>query len=71
MQAPTSGVPDQTPVIAPQAAPVAPAPQFQPTAAVTVGGFAYPAVFLLPILIAVACGWLGRALTRDLQPAAV
>jgi hypothetical protein len=68
---PDTSVPATTPVIAPQAAPVAPAQQFQPTAAITVGGFAYPAVFLLPILLAVAGGWLARALTRDLQPAAI
>lgn len=29
-------------------------------------GFRYPAVFLLPLLLAVAAGWIGRALTRDL-----
>jgi hypothetical protein len=70
-QVPTSSVPQTTPVIAPQAPPEPTVQQFQPQAAVTVGGFAYPGVFLLPILIAVACGWLGRALTRDLQPAAI
>jgi hypothetical protein len=70
-QVPSSSVPQTTPVIAPQSPPVPVAQQFQPQAAVTVGGFAYPGVFLLPILIAGACGWLGRALTRDLQPAAV
>jgi hypothetical protein len=58
------------PVVAPQAPPVAPAQQIVPQAAITVGGFRYPAVFLLPILFALVCGWLGRALTRDLQPAA-
>ena len=68
---PETSVPATTPVIAPQAAPVAPTQQFQPTAAVTIGGFRYPGVFLLPILLAVAGGWLARALTRDLQPAAV
>jgi hypothetical protein len=57
-----------TPVVAPQTPPVAPV-QLQPQAAITVGGFAYPGVFLLPILLAVAGGWLARALTRDLQPA--
>jgi hypothetical protein len=68
---PSSSVPATTPQIAPQAPPVPTVQQFQPQAAVTVGGFAYPAVFLLPILFAVGCGWLGRALTRDLQPAVV
>lgn len=70
-QTPSTSVPASTPVIAPQAAPTAPAQQFVPQAAVTLGGFRYPAVFLLPILFAVICGWLGRALTRDLQPAAI
>jgi hypothetical protein len=56
-------------VVAPQASPVAPAPQLQPAAAVTVGGYAYPGVFLLPILLAIAGGWLARSLTRDLTPA--
>jgi hypothetical protein len=70
-QLPSSSVPETAPVIAPQTSPVPVAQQFQPQAAVTVGGFAYPGVFLLPILIAVACGWLGRALTRDLKPLAV
>lgn len=69
-QPPTVSVPETTPVIAPQAPPVAPTQQLVPQAAVTVGGFRYPAVFLLPILFAVICGWLGRALTRDLQPVA-
>lgn len=70
-QTPTSSVPATTPVSAPQAPAVAPVQRFQPRAAITVGGFRYPAVFLLPILLAVICGWLGRALTRDLQPVAV
>ncbi len=70
VQVPTSLSP-AVPVVAPQAPPAAPAQQFQPTAAISIGGFAYPGVFLLPILLAVAGGWLARALTRDLQPAAV
>jgi hypothetical protein len=67
-QLPTTTTP-QAPVVAPQASPVAPAPQLQPAAAVTVGGYAYPGVFLLPILLAIAGGWLARSLTRDLTPA--
>jgi hypothetical protein len=67
-QLPNTGGPT-VPQVAPQSPPVAPTQQFQPTAAVTVGGFAYPGVFLLPILLAIVCGWLARALTRDLQPA--
>jgi hypothetical protein len=58
--------PAVTPQVAPQTPPVAPI-QAQPVAA-TVGGFRYPAVFLLPILLAVACGWISRAMTRDLSP---
>lgn len=51
----------------------APAPQAAPAQAVPVAagtfldtGFRYPAVFLLPLAFALAVGWLGRALTRDL-----
>jgi hypothetical protein len=55
-------------------APVAPevaAPQIGsvPVASVLAGPFAYPAVFLLPLLFAVGVGWAGRAFTRDLLPA--
>lgn len=54
----------------PLSAPVTPevaAPTAQvPVAAVLAGPFAYPAVFLLPLLVAGATGWTGRALTRDL-----
>jgi hypothetical protein len=55
-------------------APVAPevaAPQISgvPVASVLAGPFAYPAVFLLPLLFAVGVGWAGRAFTRDLVPA--
>ena len=56
-------VPDAAPAPVVQAA-----PQLQPQAAVSVGGYSYPGVFLLPILLAVAGGWVGRALTRDLTP---
>ncbi len=37
-----------------------------PVASAVQAGFRYPGVFLLPLLLAVAAGWLGRALTRDL-----
>lgn len=37
-----------------------------PVASVLPTGFRYPAVFLLPLVLAVGAGWLGRALTRDL-----
>jgi hypothetical protein len=67
-QLPTTTTP-QAPVVAPQASPVAPAQQFQPQAAVAQTGYAYPGVFLLPILLAIAGGWLARSLTRDLTPA--
>ena len=57
-------------VSAPVNQPVA-TPQLQPQAfAVPGGGFAYPAVFLLPLALAGVAGWLGRALTRDLTPPA-
>lgn len=56
---------------APQRAMPAPAPQAAlqqvlPVASFVDAGFRYPAVFLLPLLFAVAVGWLARALTRDL-----
>ena len=58
----------------PQAAPApATAPvqqQVVPVASVVSAGFRYPAVFLLPLLVAIALGWLGRALTRDLAATA-
>lgn len=47
------------------AAPQAPAPALTPVSLVS-GGFRYPAVFLVPLLLAGVAGWLGRALTRDL-----
>ena len=55
---------------APQPAPVAAAPEQQvvPVASVVDTTFRYPAVFLLPLAVAVLAGWLGRALTRDLAP---
>jgi hypothetical protein len=49
---------------APQSAPAQ--QQVVPVASFVSSGFRYPAVFLLPLLLAVAAGWLGRALTRDL-----
>jgi hypothetical protein len=67
-QLPAAVTPD-APAVAPQAPPVAPVQQVQAVA--SVGGFAYPGVFLLPILLAIVAGWLARALTRDLSPAAV
>jgi hypothetical protein len=58
------------PAPAPQAAPApvaAPEQQVVPVAQSFVEqGFRYPAVFLLPLLLAVAAGWIGKALTRDL-----
>lgn len=39
-----------------------------PVAAVFPTEFKYPAVFLLPLLLLGAAGWVGRALTRDLTP---
>jgi hypothetical protein len=56
------------PVAAPQAAPIAPQ-QIQPQAFVGTGRFAYPSVFLLPLALIAAAGWLARALTRDLVTA--
>ncbi len=53
------------PVAAPQAAPVAPQ-QIQPQAFIGTGRFAYPGVFLLPLILIGAAGWLGRAMTRNL-----
>jgi hypothetical protein len=55
------------PAVASGPAPVAaPSQQVVPVASVVQGGFRYPGVFLLPLLLAVGAGWLGRALTRDL-----
>ncbi len=50
-------------------APVAAAPvsQVVPVAqSVVQQGFRYPGVFLLPLVLALGAGWIGRALTRDL-----
>lgn len=50
-------------------APVAAAPvqqQVVPVASFVPSGFRYPAVFLLPLLLALGAAWLGRALTQDL-----
>jgi hypothetical protein len=69
---PALEVPVSLPEPAAQAPAVAaPAPQAAPAQAVPVAslldaGFRYPAVFLLPLLLALVFGWLGRALTRDL-----
>lgn len=67
---PLSVGPIDVPVTAPEPAP-APAPQAAPAqvvpvAAVVDASFRYPGVFLLPLLLAVVVGWLGRAMTRDL-----
>lgn len=51
----------------PAAAPVLAAPALVNTA-FSPGGYAYPIVFLLPLLLALAGGLLARALTRDLTP---
>lgn len=58
------------PVTAPEEPAAAPLPQAAPVQAVPAafvdGTFRYPAVFLLPLALAIAGGWLGSALTRDL-----
>lgn len=60
-------LPAAQPDVAPQAPPVAPAQQVTPQAFVGGGGgFAYPGVFLVPLLLAASGGWLARSLTRDL-----
>ena len=46
---------------------VAPVAQAQPVVFVVGGRFAYPAMFLLPLGVAAAIAWAGRAFTRDLQ----
>ena len=63
----------EAPLVPQPAAQAAPAPatapvqqQVVPVASVVPTDFRYPGVFLLPLLVAVALGWLGRALTRDL-----
>src|SRR4051794_40324353 len=55
------------PDVAPQAAPVAPAQRQLTPQAFVGGGFRYPGVFLLPLLLVAAAGWLAHALTRDLN----
>lgn len=58
-----------SPVTAPEQAPqTAPLP-VSPVATVLTGSYAYPGVFLLPVLLAAVAGWLGRVLTRDLVAA--
>ena len=61
----------QAPLLPEPAAQAAPAPvaapaQVVPVASFVQSGFRYPAVFLLPLLLAVGAAWIGRALTRDL-----
>ena len=64
------------PLPAPEVAPAPSAPdpvvttQTTPIVAVVGGGFAYPVIFLLPLLVAFAVAWTGRAFTRDLAEAA-
>lgn len=55
--------------VAPDTAPPATTQQIVPVAAVLGGSYAYPGVFLLPLILVAAMGWLGRALTRDLATA--
>jgi hypothetical protein len=43
-----------------------PAMTTQPVVSVVGGRYAYPVVLLLPLLVAAAIAWAGRALTRDL-----
>ena len=63
----------ETPVVPAPDAQAAPAPmtapaaqQAVPVASFVPSGFRYPAVFLLPLLLAAAAAWVGRALTQDL-----
>ena len=39
-----------------------------PAAVMLGSSYSYPGVFLLPLVLAAAVGWVGRALTRDLAP---
>lgn len=59
------------------APPVAPSPsedapaavvtaQTTPIVSVVVGGFAYPVIFVLPLLVGFVAAWTGRAFTRDM-----
>lgn len=66
-------LPAEAPLLPAPVAQAAPAPvsagpvqQVVPVASLVPAGFRYPAVFLLPLLLAIGAGWLGRALTRDL-----
>lgn len=69
---PSFPVPDPVPVPVAGEAPTAPvATAVTPTLPVSTvfsTEFKYPAVFLLPLLLLGAAGWVGRALTRDLTP---
>ena len=56
-------IPDQSG----RTAAVTPVAQAQPVVSVVGGRFAYPAMFLLPLGVAAAIAWAGRAFTRDLQ----
>jgi hypothetical protein len=44
-----------------------PVAEVRPVVSVVGGRFSYPAMFLLPLLVAAAIAWAGRAFTRDLQ----
>jgi hypothetical protein len=68
VSAPVAPAPVVQPAVVPQAAPVAPQ-QITPQAFIGNGRFAYPGVFLLPIILVAAAGWLARAMTRDLVTA--
>lgn len=69
---PTFTAPETVPVTvagqAPTALVAAAATPTQPVASILPTEFKYPAVFLLPLLLLGAAGWVGRALTRDLTP---
>lgn len=67
-EAPLAYPPAPAPVAAAPGPQVAPA-QAVPVASIVEASFRYPAVFLLPLLFAVAAAWLGRAMTRDLSVA--
>lgn len=68
VNAPAAATQPLVPAPQAQAAPVA-AAQLQPQAFSLPGsGYSYPGVFLLPLLLAVAGGWVARVLTRDLTP---
>lgn len=67
-QAPVAFPPAQAPATDAPGPQVAP-PQAVPVASFIDARFQYPAVFLLPLLFAVAAAWLGRAMTRDLSVA--